>query len=527
MEILPFSIQQIIEQCAKATGNKSFGGDCNKRHFDYFDKYLKELECKTIVVEEDYISKDYLENYKFYFSSCFQDFKRKCIRLHFFKSKESEKSIDKAILADEKEKLNENYLGYMVLRPIPNKEFGFTILKTYNGKRKFFGNRKYEVNFFGVKLEIESLAFQEQDGALSACATTSVWSVLNKTNYLNYTLYKTPISVTQDADFLASNGSRIFPNKGLTVKQIGNAFYKAGLATEVITNKESNIKYLEANKKENVTPEFLIEYQKSQDEKYLELKRIKRLIRAYSPLGIPILATIQPTKNAGLHSIVISGYNITRTKELKTKYHFELIDRLYAHDDQFGPFTKIELSNSKKYGLDTIWTEESKENNGSKLLSFVVVYNKKVRITEQSIFAFFQTLQPLINDILNSVIEDDFLGKSSRNYDYYCIRSNSYKEEVKKLTIPDEEKLKILKSSLPKYIWVLSFYQNHFRLFDIIVDSTDIISNVIVIDTIHYHNAIKEGFVSFDKKESKKLIESTKKDLRSRKFNPLNIDEII
>src|SRR5258705_13682878 len=57
-----------------------------KNHVRFLKDYLgkKGLNARYIVVERDYINKDYLVDYSTYYSTCFDNFSKTCYRLHFF-----------------------------------------------------------------------------------------------------------------------------------------------------------------------------------------------------------------------------------------------------------------------------------------------------------------------------------------------------------------------------------------------------------------------------------------------------------
>jgi hypothetical protein len=95
------------------------------------------------------------------------------------------------------------------------------------------GVRNYTIHLFGNVLTIESLAFQEQDTVLAACATTAIWTMLNKASVDFHTILKSPSQITKDADNLSFDGSRLFPNKGLNLLQICQAIYNSGLESEI------------------------------------------------------------------------------------------------------------------------------------------------------------------------------------------------------------------------------------------------------------------------------------------------------
>jgi hypothetical protein len=137
-----------------------------KRHFNYLYGYLNEMGCKSIVMEAPYVDGDYLDDYSAYYVKCFKIYKRKCKRLHFFKINITQDELIRYLTTDiltalTKEQLQENYLGFSVIKPLPEAFIGKTALKTYpTGVRNFPCIRKYLIGFLGTKLEIESLAFQ-------------------------------------------------------------------------------------------------------------------------------------------------------------------------------------------------------------------------------------------------------------------------------------------------------------------------------------------------------------------------------
>ncbi|WP_284284851.1 hypothetical protein [Portibacter lacus] len=383
------------------------------------------------------------------------------------------------------------YLGFIVIRPIPNKVFGFCILKTYRElsvEKSFWGIRPYNVNIFGRCYSFDALAFQEQDGTLSACATTAIWVALSKANHLNYTLLKTPNQITKDAGITSNSGSRLFPNKGLTISQVCTSLVRAGLETEVILAKKVNrIKILsEYTDKELITIEQAKRLVDLDSSMHIESMHIKRVINAYSRLGIPIICTFQPYKDKALHAIAINGFKKVKfdsatSKSIK-KFHFERIETLYAHDDQWGPYTKIEFDNTKEYGIDTIWTEKLAPAGSSRFISLIIPVYKKVRIN-------YNDTEKIIND-LNTIYATIFKNLKSSihiTYDYFVINSNEYKAQVNNfLNLSDIEKVKFSLTSLPRFIWVVKIYINANLAWDLVLDATDVRSNMLGVAKITY-----------------------------------------
>ena len=130
--------------------------------------------------------------------------------------------------------LQRAYLGYCVVRPLPGSPIGRTVLVTFGpttptDTRSFDAVRDYDVHLAGFKLTIRGLAFQQQDQGVSACATTALWSSLNKVAQLEALAIPTPAEITQAASrYLLSEG-RALPSEGLNINQICEAIRGSGL----------------------------------------------------------------------------------------------------------------------------------------------------------------------------------------------------------------------------------------------------------------------------------------------------------
>lgn len=105
---------------------------------EYLFKYLNDLKAKTYVIENEYIDKDYLIDYSNFYARSFDVKEKFTLRLHFFSAYFPKEDIKQVLIeCDDKilEKLNDRYLGFIVIKPIPdsngNPIIGRTILKTY------------------------------------------------------------------------------------------------------------------------------------------------------------------------------------------------------------------------------------------------------------------------------------------------------------------------------------------------------------------------------------------------------------
>jgi len=235
-EIYPFSIQQLKELIVQKSGSDSHVIDC-KFHIKYLEDYFGTLAAKTILVENNYVDRDFLEDYAGYYVRCFTEYKRKCTRFHFFNieitSQNFETLLQKKSGSFTPENLLDAYLGFIVIKPLPQTVIGRACLKTYppdGNRRNFPITRNYEAGLFGLLLKVDTLAFQEQDQVAAACATSALWSVFQGTGILFQHPIPSPVEITNIASAHSPLETRTLPNKnGLNIAQMAHAIKSVGL----------------------------------------------------------------------------------------------------------------------------------------------------------------------------------------------------------------------------------------------------------------------------------------------------------
>ncbi|MFI5451354.1 hypothetical protein ACHMWN_04280 [Pedobacter sp. UC225_61] len=334
---------------------------------------------------------------------------------------------------------------------------GYTVLKTYSSGenshlRKFWGLRDYKIHFLGKELVIKSLAFQEQDNVLAACATTAIWSMLNKASINFHTTLKVPSEITKDADKLQNDGNRLFPNKGLGTLQICQAIDNSGLAPEVRTGTEEITDHYEE------VDEFI-------DNLYL-----KKIIYAYEPIGIPIILGIKvPNKGSyGYHAVAVCGHKLC-DKDNKlynsNPYIANRIEKIYVHDDQYGPFARVPFVEPN--GIATQWSVDNPDNLPSFVITMVIPVYPKIRISYEDIEAIVSSFQRIFIRAFSNELE-------ILSWDIKIDYSEAFKENVLGYKIENEEKLDIIKQSMPKYIWIATCYVEEDKLIEFTFDATDV-----------------------------------------------------
>jgi hypothetical protein len=437
-----------------------------KNHFIYFSDYLGKdgINAKTIVAEENYISKDFLSDYSLYYSLCFEKIPKTCKRLHFFNSEFNKEDFLKELLDNSPDSpLWQSYLGFLVVKPLPYTIIGTTVLEQYPNnekyKRFFFGTRDYHIHLFGKELVVNSLAFQEQDTIISACATTAIWSTLHKASIDFNTILKSPSEITQDAGIMSIDGSRLFPNKGLDVFQMCQSLERSGLVSEVRVHDETT---------------------RSMKNDY-----VKSLILAYSQIGIPIILIVYvPARTYGLHALAVSGYRFGDNQlQYKNKkgpvLRSNIMEKIYVHDDQWGPFSRVEFDINDT--IKTNWSRFHPSGKNPPTFKHVIIpLYPKVRISYDDILGIVHGIDVILEKAFTEIPEIMF------NWEVKLYYTNKFLEEMLHSSNDNDLKKEIVLSHYPKYIWRASCYIHDSKVLDFIFDATDLAKNMFCIKVVSY-----------------------------------------
>lgn len=209
-------------------------GDC------YEDRILQETlqrSAKTIVVEHEYIDKDYRNVYSGFYSKKFSPQSSRAVRLHFFdvdigiRDLESQAALE-AALRKKAEKVGvaapggttPGYLGAVVLRPTEYSRIGRTLLDPRKLGLPFSGVAqaclaRYSTYIMGHRLEVMAFPHQSQDAQVHTCAETALWSQLRylSQRYKNYPEIHPHDIPLQNTDLTRG---RPVPSHGLSLWQV-------------------------------------------------------------------------------------------------------------------------------------------------------------------------------------------------------------------------------------------------------------------------------------------------------------------
>jgi len=461
-----------------------------KLHSRYFSEYFSKdgVDAKTVVVEKDYVDRDFLLDYAGYYARCFRDYPRHCARLHFFSLEFSKEDLE-AVLSGSNPNLEaqlkekESYLGFIVVKPVRQTVVGRTCLKTYpesDTDREFPNTRDYEVHLFGLPLSVRTLAFQEQDQVVSACATSALWSAFQGTGKLFHHAIPPPIEITKAAYLVESEFEpRAMPNQGLSLVQIFHAI-------RAVTLEPFRVKALN----EHV---------------------LKSTVYGYLKSGIPLLLVFyiydnrtQPPAYMGYHAVTVTGFNLGLpnpspygdTGFLLTA---SKVNKLYVHDDQIGPFARMVFDGQQvciaqdgvcagATSLSSSWPGADGTPDAGRAVPDILVAP-----LYQTIRIPFETIHDLIlefDSVLQELRKQGFTAIPQKlEWNIYLINSNVLKNEILgSHTIGAAEKKTVLLECMPRFLWraqAISMENNQVAL-DVLFDSTEIKQGKLCYKVISY-----------------------------------------
>jgi hypothetical protein len=514
-DIFDLSKKSLIEIFYELNGRTDKQFIKEKNHVRFLQDYLgkKGLDARYVVLERDYINKDYLIDYSTYYSTCFEPYPKTGSRLHFFsinieieafqtrffnfiisKNKQSQRYRDF---------IDKHYLGYIVVKPIPNLFIGFSLLKHYNYNetkacfdkaRDFWGIKHYKKHIFGTEVNIPSLAFQEQDQNVAACATIAIWSMLQIAAEDYYVVLQSPSEITKNGGIVAYNGNRLLPNKGLSILQMSQAITQNSLVTEVRERTD-----FKGDGSFNLY--------------------IKKLIHAYANLRIPAILIINLSppafdkknpKKKNLedeaefdgHAVAVTGYKIRPLSEIRRRnrllkrtsdlfdsnsivWKADLIEKIYVHDDQWGPFARMIFSGKDK--ISSSWQLILGSNKISRTEGILISVYPKVRIAYDDI----ESKVIRLNNIFVAHLKDQIIGDFV--WDIQIHYSDHFKasiRESKKLDDKNKEDQRLLfqflAMSLPRYIWVATLQVEEQSTLHFVYDATGLSGSNIILAVFGY-----------------------------------------
>jgi hypothetical protein len=305
---------------------------------------------------------------------------------------------------------------------------------------------------------VESLAFQEQDAVVAACATSALWSAFNGTGKQFQHHIPSPVEITKSATAHVPLDTRTFPNSiGLSLPQMADAIRSVGLEPYTI----------------GATDQYVI----------------KGNLYAYLRGHIPVLLGIKFPR--GLHAVTVAGYSLgTQTPVVYPQSGFLLkafrMDKIYAHDDQIGPFARMEFLPDNEFGTSRL------DDTGLTCLraaptAMLVPLYPKIRIPFNTILAIVFSFASVIEEMQQHGIPLSITVE----WDIYLTDVNSLKSELRDTSVLlGDYRRRILTRPMPRFLWRATALLSDKPALDLLFDATDIEQGQSFVGVVEYNKAL-------------------------------------
>lgn len=451
---------------------------------EYLGAYLKTLGCQTVVSEDHYIDRDYIEDFSLFHARSLRDYPNYCSRLHFFTRGLTEAELRSLEQRARNEfdavcsEMTETYLGFTVVRPLPGRPIGRTVLRSVGPRatshiREFHVLREYETHLCGLRLRVTGLAFQQQDQAVSACATAATWSALQSTAYREHLLLRSPAEITVAASrYLMMNG-RALPSEGLAIQQICEAIRDAGLAPVVLRATSFDV----------------------------DRPALDTYLRSGFP---PILAVWDAgsTSSQEGHAICAVGAKLGDVRDqtdpaLTYRDGSTALEAVYVHDDRLGPYAVANLSQltDPKDGvvrttLQLDWPGTDAACDTWRLAGMIVPVPNKLRLSAVRL----RSVGHLIGQAIGAAFPEMQGTVTVRTR--YCL-AVAYLREAYAFKLSDEGLEQLVEQRvLSRYLAIVEVCGLEERIADILFDSTEAVEHPSALAVINRSSLSKEGLAT-------------------------------
>lgn len=134
---------------------------------------------KAVLVEEDYVDKDYRSTFYNYYAKKGRNYRSDCVRLHFFSDLVSfdETTFD---LVSASGQLTSHYYGFMVLRPTLVSTIGRSVFSPdiRKGAKGHAIQGEHQTNVLGRQLSVLGFPSMDQHTDVAVCAHAACWAIL-------------------------------------------------------------------------------------------------------------------------------------------------------------------------------------------------------------------------------------------------------------------------------------------------------------------------------------------------------------
>jgi hypothetical protein len=438
---------------------KAVGGGIVTRQVKYLADYLQRLKVATVVRETRYIDRHYMDEYALFYSRMLNPPKNTVTRFHFF-----EKRFDKGALmrwmtdairrrdvAATIAKEAGRYHGFCSIRPIPDSPVGRTVIARWPDSvkpREIYSIGSHAVHIGNLEFKVVGIPFQQQEAAVGACATASVWTALSRVTRHDGMRAPTPaeIAIAVEHPSHVVHRAPLAPTTGLTVDQVLDAIKSFGFTPAVASGERPEI--------------------------------IALALHTYLLSGIPVVMILRGGGKA--HAVTAVGFQLSGSEHPKLETHVSTrsmqLHKLYVHDDRVGPYarawvTPYQVKNVKTMpdieglrfeieidGLREPWVVEA----------IVAPIYPKIRMSIDSLLGVATAMQPMIEKAVGS---EAFGLRVDLRFD----RSGDYLASLAGKVSPKKGVDLVSRVAMSRWCAIVRWFVGDEPIVEFIYDTTDIL----------------------------------------------------
>jgi len=302
-----------------------------------------------------------------------------------------------------------------------------------------------------------------------------------------------PVEITKIACESMPIETRFMPNEGLQTIQMAQAIRKLDMEPLLIKADNENV--------------------------------FKSTLYAYINCGIPLLlgfSIVDVSSSPGImyggHAVTITGYSLGHAYPKPDPISglslmSSRINRIYAHDDQVGPFSRIiadfedvefKLGPNgqdiyKRKSIKTSHRGESKRIGSIWAIPEILMIPlyHKIRIR----FSYIREIVEHFDVIIEALKTNNLINlRSKLLWDVHLTTVNDYKSEIlNSNALRGESKRKVLTQGLPRFLWRAKAYCGTDIILDLIFDATDIEQASFLQTAIVYDESLCKQLTIFSK----------------------------
>lgn len=488
----------------------------NSTQLVYLQNYLLGLGAKNFLCEQNYFDRDYLHEFSSFYSVSAFGYSNICRRVHYFSHATFDRDLfSEAIGGDDiaLRQIRDSYLGFIIIRPIHAAPIGRTVLKWFqdlspDAPRVTHPSRTYISHVVGIELEVDGLAWQQQDSAVASCATVGLWTIMHSSAFDARHAIPTTVELTEAAHRGYPNGNKLFPSQSLEIIQV-----------------------LEAIKSQDLNPLKIT----GEIDGLFSKERFANSAASFIRSGYPVIVSgihVSLDQNQGAyvvnapigHVVCVVGFReapLLAARPNTNNIQDEQIEMFYIHDDNIGPNVRFKATRQAvlhsgrrteacvlEIDTPSYQPEVALVGAGQAFLplSLIAAVHEELRISPDSLHLDASNLSAAILDSLNTWLNS--IGAQTQGITYssrYFLLSDYIGDELARILEGEPALLSQVRLNLQEKIAPMSL---HLGLIRIALPDSSVLVDVLVDTSMSDRHKRVFGHVVFDP-SLKSVLDST------------------